>query len=118
MPASTIALLVVAIAVAFVWWAAVYLLPCVADRDDSVPEGALPAAEILDRIAAEGTLCIDSWQLEPSHRAPEVPYTAEQAHAELQRHRECGTNLCAAKYEAFWTLVDAGHSVPDVRAVR
>ncbi|MEV2221213.1 hypothetical protein AB0E01_15180 [Nocardia vinacea] len=29
-----------------------------------------------------------------------------------------GTDLCAAKCEAFWTLVDTGRTVPDVRAMR
>jgi hypothetical protein len=94
------------------------VLPLLIDRDDAVPDGAIPAADILDRVAAQGSLRTDSWQLEPTHRAPDVPYTPDQAHAEMQRHRGCGTDRCEAKHTAFWALVDAGHAVPDSRAVR
>ncbi|WP_433626090.1 hypothetical protein [Nocardia sp. CA-120079] len=95
------------------------LLPWLLDRGgDAVPDGAIPAADILERVAAQGSLRTDSWELEPSHRAPAEGYTPERAHAEMQRHRECATDLCAAKYAAFWCLVDAGEAVPDTRAVR
>ncbi|MGW4773646.1 hypothetical protein ACWEO2_37120 [Nocardia sp. NPDC004278] len=114
MPASAIALIVTVAAIcllAVVVWT-VTRLP------DTYPEGAITAADILERVASEGTLRTDSWELEPSHRAPAEPYTPEQAHAEMQRHRECSTALCPAKHSAFWTLVDVGQAVPDARAVR
>ncbi|UGT63597.1 hypothetical protein [Nocardia asteroides] len=82
------------------------------------PEDSRAHGGILDRVAAEGTLRSDSWQLEPTHRAPSMPYSPERAHAEMRRHRDCGTDTCAAKHAAFWTLVDDGQIVPDARAVR
>ncbi|WP_328410321.1 hypothetical protein [Nocardia sp. NBC_00403] len=118
MPAQSIALLFVAAAIALLWLAVRYLLPWLLDRDTAVPEGAVHSVDILERVAAEGSLRTDSWQLEPSHRAPSDPYTPEQAHIAMQQHRDCGTDLCAAKHSAFWTLVDAGHAVPDARVER
>ncbi|MFE9327153.1 hypothetical protein ACIHDR_37330 [Nocardia sp. NPDC052278] len=118
MTAKLIATLVTIAAVLLLGWLLFVFLPWLLDRDDAVPDGAVAAAEILERIADQGSLRTDSWQLEPSHRAPAEGYTSEQAHAEMQRHRECGTDRCAAKHMAFWTLVDAGHVTPDVRTVR
>lgn len=114
----TIALLVITAAVPIVWWSAVYLLPWLTDRDDAKPVGAVMSADILIRVAAEGTLRTDSWELEPSHRAPTDPYTPEQAHQTMQWHLECGTDVCAAKHAALGTLIDAGLTVLDVRVVR
>lgn len=118
MPVGTIALIVTAAAILALWGGIRYGLPPLIDRDDAIPDGAVSSVDILDHVAAEDALRTDSWQVEPSHRAPSEPYTPEQAHAEMQRHCECGTDLCTAKYEAFWALVDAGHAVPDARAVR
>ncbi len=82
------------------------------------PETVSAPPDILDVIAREGVLRSESWQLEPSHRAPLDPYTPEQAHAAMQQHVDCGTDICRAKYAAFWLLVDEGLVVPDARAVR
>ncbi|MEU0503985.1 hypothetical protein [Nocardia sp. NPDC005998] len=112
MTAELIATLLTIAAVFLLGWLLFFFLPWLIDRDDSVPDGAISAADILERVAAQGSLRTDSWELEPSHRAPAEPYTPEQAHAEMQRHRKCGTDLCPAKYSAFWTLVDAGRAVP------
>jgi hypothetical protein len=118
MSAGMTALLFTAAAIPIVWWSAVYLLPRLTDRDDTMPVGAVMSADILIRVATEGSLRTDSFQLEPSHRAPTDPYTPEQAHKAMQWHRECGTDICAAKHSALYTLVDAGLTVPDVRVVR
>lgn len=118
MPAGMQALLFTAAAVPTVWWSALYLLPRLTDRDDTRPAGAVLSAEILERVAAEGVLRSDSWQLEPSHRAPTDPFTPEQAHTAMQQHRECATDDCAAKHAALGILIDAGLTVPDVRVVR
>ncbi|WP_327113456.1 hypothetical protein OHB12_31615 [Nocardia sp. NBC_01730] len=118
MPVGTIALIVTAAAILALWCGIRYGLPYLIDRGEAIPDGAVSSVDILDRVAAEGTLRTDSWQLEPSHRAPTEPYTPERAHAEMQRHRECGTDICSAKYAAFWALADSGQIVPDARAVR
>lgn len=118
MPAGMQALLFTAAAVPIVWWSALYLLPWLTDRDDTRPAGAVLSADILERVAAEGVLRTDSWQLEPTHRAPTDPFTPEQAHTAMQQHLECGTDRCAAKHAALWLLVDAGLTVPDERVVR
>lgn len=108
MPVGTIALIVTI--------AAICLLGVVVWRvtlhGDAYPDGAIPAADILSRVADEGSLRTDSWELELSHRAPSEPYTPEQAHAVTQQHRECGTDLCAAKHSAFWRLVDKARPYP------
>jgi hypothetical protein len=112
------ALLVTAAAVPIVYWSVVFLLPWLTDRDDTQPAGAVMSADILIRVATEGSLRTDSFQLEPSHRAPTDPYTPEQAHKAMQWHRECGTDVCAAKHSALGVLIDAGLTVLDVRTVR
>jgi hypothetical protein len=112
------ALLFTAAAVPIVYWSVVFLLPRLTDRDDAMPAGAVMSADILIRVAAEGTLRSDSWELEPSHRAPTVPFTPEQAHQTMQWHLECGTDNCAAKHAALGILIDAGLTVLDVRTVR
>ncbi|WP_040689539.1 hypothetical protein [Nocardia vinacea] len=113
MPAATTALIITIAAICLlavvVWRVAV---------PDAYPDGAIPVADILDRVAEERALRTDSWELEPPHRAPSELYTPEQAHTEMRRHCECGTDLCTVKDEAFWTLVDAEYAVPDARAVR
>jgi hypothetical protein len=118
MTAELIATIVTVAAVLLLGWLLFVFLPWLLDRDDAVPDGAVLSADILERIAREGTLRTDSWQLEPSHRAPADGYTPEEAHREMQRHRECGTDRCAAKHKAFWTLVDAGRAVPAPEVTR
>ncbi|WP_330253473.1 hypothetical protein OG874_02340 [Nocardia sp. NBC_00565] len=113
MPVGTIALIVTAAAILALWCGIRFGLPYLIDRDDAIPDGAVSSADILDRVTAEGGLRTDSWQLEPSHRAPSQP-----SNAEIRRHRECGTDICSAKYAAFWTLADSGQIVPDARVLR
>ncbi|RJO76378.1 hypothetical protein D5S18_08560 [Nocardia panacis] len=100
----------VLLAVPFALWMAVRV-----GRAD--PCGAV-TTHLLDLFESERALRGDPWQLEPSHRAPSRPLTPEQAHWEMQRHRTCGTDLCPMKHAAFWTLVDAGQTIPDPRASR
>lgn len=118
MPAGTISLILIILAVPAGWWSIAYGLPWLIDRDAAIPADAVHSADILDRVAAEGSLRTDSWQLEPSHRTPTAEYTPEQAHATMQQHRECTTDWCDAKHAAFWTLADAGLLIPDARAIR
>lgn len=94
---------------------AVYIAPYVG-RNPAPP--APPPTDILDVIATEGVLRSDSWQLEPSHRAPTNPYTPEQAHTAWQQHLACSAERCRAKAAALRTLVDAGKLRLDIRAVR
>ncbi|WP_329411948.1 hypothetical protein OG563_06030 [Nocardia vinacea] len=119
MTAELIATIVTVAAVLLLGWLLFVLLPWILDRGgEALPDGAVRAADLLGRIGDDGSLRTDSWELEPSHRAPAEGYTPEQAHKEMQRHRECATDRCAAKHSAFWTLVDAGRVTPDVRTVR
>lgn len=87
------------VAVAFLLWTVFVGLPCVLDRPVDVP-GSEPVA---------GRVC---------HAAPEVSYTPEEAHREMQVLINCDTVTCPAKHAAFWTVVDAGHATPDSRLVR
>jgi len=68
----------------------------------AVPEGAVPAGEILQRVADEDTC----------HRAPEYPYAIDEAHWIMQERMDCTIERCAAKRMAYQTLVDAGRIVP------
>lgn len=113
MTAEFIATLVTVAAVLLLGWLLFIFLPWLLDRGgEALPDGAMRAADILERIGDEGSLRTDSWQLAPTHRAPDEGYTPEEAHREMQRHRKCGTDRCAAKHTAFWVLVDAGRAVP------
>lgn len=50
-----------------------------------------------------------------SHRPPPGGLNVEQAHREMQRHRECSVIDCPAKETAQAVLIEAGHMVPDPR---
>ncbi|MFI9411681.1 hypothetical protein [Nocardia gamkensis] len=71
-----------------------YVLPYLLDRDDALPETAVPFNDILDRI------------------------DIEHAHTTMQDHVRCDIDSCPDKAYAYWTLVDAGHIVPDERVRR
>lgn len=118
MPAIVI-IAIVALALAIV---AMILLAIFAPRlfDDRAAPPADPVSTmtILDRIAAEGSLRYDSWQLEPSHRRPTTPYTIEQAHVAMQQHRMCRADVCGAKSAAMCVLEDARKIQFDERADR
>jgi hypothetical protein len=47
------------------------------------------------------------------HAAPERPLNVDEAHREMQRHRECRTDQCPLKAAARHTLIEAGHITPD-----
>lgn len=47
------------------------------------------------------------------HTAPEVPFSVDKAHREMQLHRECRLDGCARKAAAFAILIEAGRAVPD-----
>ncbi|MGW4326592.1 hypothetical protein [Nocardia sp. CY41] len=85
---------VVAVALALLAVATFYVLPYLLDREDALPEWAVPVTDILDRI------------------------DIEHAHATMQSHVRCSIDSCPDKAYAYWTLVDAGHIVPDERAQR
>ncbi|WP_327110316.1 hypothetical protein OHB12_21195 [Nocardia sp. NBC_01730] len=66
-------------------------------------------------IAAVGSL-LPSCATEDTHRPPDEPFTIEQAHRVMQRHRPCRAVACPRKQAAFRTLVASGRVVPDSRA--
>ncbi|WP_280455702.1 hypothetical protein [Nocardia brasiliensis] len=118
MPIIIIAGVVLALAILAMILLAV-LAPRLFDRPALSPAEAVRTATILDRIAAEGSLLYgDSWQLEPSHRRPDEPYSIEQAHREMQRHRMCSADSCGAKSAAMSTLEIEGVTHFDDRAAR
>lgn len=59
----------------------------------------------------------DTW-LQLTHDAPAAPFTAEQAHREMQLHRYCRLDVCGRKAAAFGTLVRIGHITPDSTRLR
>ncbi|WP_406269540.1 hypothetical protein OH799_26825 [Nocardia sp. NBC_00881] len=85
---------VVAVALALLAVGTFYVLPHLLDGDDALPESAVPVADIIDRL------------------------DIEQAHAAMQDHIRWDIDSCSNKAFAYWTLVDAGHIVPDERAQR
>lgn len=111
-----VAIVVVLAVVAMVMLAV--FAPRLFDEPDVPPADTIPISAVLDRIAAEGSLQYDSWQLEPSHRRPTTPYDLERAHAAMQHHRECMADTCPAKRAAMDTLADSRKVQFDERAVR
>ncbi|MGY1945002.1 hypothetical protein [Nocardia asiatica] len=85
---------VVTVALALLAGGTFFVLPYLLDRDDALPESAVPVTDIFDRL------------------------DIEHAHATMQDHVRCSIDSCPDKAYAYWTLVDAGHVVPDVRAQR
>ncbi len=85
---------IVAVALALLAVGTFYVLPYLLDRDDVLPASAVPATDIIDRL------------------------DIEHAHATMQDHVRCSIDSCPEKAYAYWTLVDAGHILPDERAQR
>ncbi|MEV6429306.1 hypothetical protein [Nocardia sp. NPDC051463] len=113
MPAETIA--TIAVALCLIEGGGIcYLLA----RGPAYPPNAQPVNDILERIAAEGSLRMDSWDVEAAHRAPDKPFTIEEAHREMQCHRKCGVDACARKHSAQAVLVEAGRIKVDLRVGR
>jgi hypothetical protein len=106
MPAELVTTMVVIAAVIGFLWLVLYGLPYILGRG-AVPEGTVPAAEILDRVATERI-----------HPAPPEGFTAHEAALVLQQHLECSRELCDSKHKAYWTRVDAGLIQPTRQAVR
>ncbi|MCX4099139.1 hypothetical protein [Nocardia sp. alder85J] len=80
-------------------------------------------ADIARRLAAEppepakhgGRVAV--WPLIWTHEAPEIAFTVAAAHLVMQQHRKCPDRACPRKRAALRVLVDAGHAVPDARAL-
>ncbi|WP_329408276.1 hypothetical protein OG563_38700 [Nocardia vinacea] len=108
MPADLVTAMVVAAAVMFFLWLVFYALPYLLGSD-TVPDDAIPATDILERVAS-GTSRI--------HPAPPGGYTVEEAGYVLQEHLECSREICDAKNVAYWIRVDAGKLRPTREAVR
>lgn len=53
------------------------------------------------------------WPHSWTHDAPDQPFTADEAHREMQVHRSCRLDGCGRKAVAFQTLIDAGRVTPD-----
>ncbi|MGW6423027.1 hypothetical protein ACWF82_10160 [Nocardia sp. NPDC055053] len=53
------------------------------------------------------------WPYSWTHDAPDRPFTADEAHREMQVHRNCRLDGCVRKAVAFRTLIDAGRVTPD-----
>ncbi|WP_157111821.1 hypothetical protein [Nocardia beijingensis] len=46
------------------------------------------------------------------------PVSVAEAHRIMQQYRDCPAETCDIKRLAYWTLVDAGHIAPSLRAER
>ncbi|APE33882.1 hypothetical protein BOX37_07755 [Nocardia mangyaensis] len=53
------------------------------------------------------------WPYSWTHDVPDQPFTADEAHREMQVHRICRLDGCGRKAVAFQTLIDAGRVRPD-----
>ncbi|MET8877580.1 hypothetical protein [Nocardia sp. NPDC004604] len=100
MPAELTTVTIIAAVIA-VMGLIVYILPYIVDPGGT-PEGAVPADEILHRVASEDTC----------HHAPEIGYTVDDAHAVMRERLDCTIDRCAAKRMAYSTLVESGRIVP------
>lgn len=105
MPAPMIALTALSAAL-LVGTLVVYVLPYIGDGGRA-PVDAVPAGDILHRVAVEHDEC---------HRSPTVPYTVGEAHEVFRDRIDCSADRCGAKRAAYWALVDAGKIRPDERA--
>ncbi|WP_062985457.1 hypothetical protein [Nocardia anaemiae] len=108
MPAELVTVMVVAATVMFFLWLVFYGLPYLL-RSDSVPDDAIPATDILERVASESSRI---------HPAPPGGYTVEEAGYVLQEHLECSREICDAKNTAYWVRAEAGKLQPTREAVR
>ena len=58
------------------------------------------------------------WPVIYTHAAPGRPLTLEQAHEDMQQHRDCDPESCPRRQAALTTLIDAGHITPDSHRIR
>lgn len=56
---------------------------------------------------------LNIWPYSWTHDAPDRPFTADEAHREMQVHRSCRLDGCDRKAVAFQTLIEAGRVTPD-----
>lgn len=70
------------------------------NRDDEGPS----SAQIIDKVEAERRAAL--------HDAPVEGFTVDEAHREMQRHRECSAVRCARKRAARDALVRAKRMIP------
>ncbi|WP_132369818.1 hypothetical protein [Nocardia alba] len=56
---------------------------------------------------------LNIWPNSWTHDAPDRPFTADEAHREMQVHRSCRLDGCDRKAVAFRTLIEAGRVTPD-----
>lgn len=83
-----------------------YVLPYLVDRPVHV-DGERPSTEILARLARD-----------QCHRAPDYPYSIDEARRVFRQRINCDADSCGAKHEAVWTLIDAGVLRPSTRVER
>ncbi|MGW0250803.1 hypothetical protein ACWDYH_29635 [Nocardia goodfellowii] len=62
-----------------------------------------------DEYPADAGLWPEGWP----HEEPDRPLSVLEAHATMQRHRECRADDCPRKAAARRTLIDAGRMKPD-----
>ncbi|WP_433621628.1 hypothetical protein [Nocardia sp. CA-120079] len=108
MPADLVTAMVVAAAVMFFLWLVFYALPYLLGSD-AVPDDAVPATDILQRVTSESSRI---------HPAPPGGYTVDEAGYVLQEHLECSREICDAKNTAYWIRAEAGKLQPTREAVR
>ncbi|MFE7797582.1 hypothetical protein [Nocardia sp. NPDC057440] len=60
------------------------------------------------RIPAKKVVRHDIWPAAWTHEAPSQPFTIAEAHNEMQRHRNCGVDICDRKAAALRALVEGG----------
>ncbi|MGW4370790.1 hypothetical protein ACWEKT_34640 [Nocardia takedensis] len=77
------------------------------DTDGPRPDPDSASGPASDESAA------DIWPPSWTHEAPAEPFTADEAHHEMQVHRTCRLDGCARKAAAFRTLIEAGRVTPD-----
>ncbi|WP_157978810.1 hypothetical protein [Nocardia aurea] len=76
-----------------------------------------PASSAADFASTSGSSGADErasiWPHTWTHEAPDSPPDVDEAHREMQVHRNCRLDGCARKAAAFQTLIEAGRVVPD-----
>ncbi|WP_330228666.1 hypothetical protein OHA40_21410 [Nocardia sp. NBC_00508] len=97
----------------FDWWRE-------AEPDETSPQAIIDRVQAewrakRQRIQAEDARPADAglWPQGWAHEAPDLPFSVPQAHATMQRHRECQVQDCPRKAAARQTLIEAGRMKPD-----
>lgn len=82
------------------------------DPDSGIASGPAPGADPASAPSTDESVS-DIWPHSWTHDAPAEPFTADEAHHEMQVHRTCRLDGCARKAAAFQTLIEAGRVTPD-----